>query len=373
LPRYHFDEFVLSPRRRLLLRGGSEIPLIPRYFDLLVFLVERRREAVHRRDIFDRVWSDVIVSDSALSQAIRTIRRALDDDPKEPRFIRTVSRHGYRFVYADVREEEENASEGDGPIKVAEAAAPARNTETSRQLDLRPPHVLALARWEGASLGGGLAGLVAGAIGGLILAAIPGSDASFALAPVLALIGAACGAAGGAGVGAGLAAAEAAPPSWRRAAMVVAGGIGGNVIGTAAQFLARWSLDALVGLRVEITGSFQGLVIGAAAGLGFGLATSVNETWLGGPLGGRRLRVAAVTAAVCGAAALLLAIAGQPLVGGTIHAIATATSGSHAALTPLGRLIGEPDFGPVSRAIIGTGEAVVFGLGLGLGLTRRPK
>src|SRR6185503_17629397 len=57
------------------------------------------------RDIFDRVWSDVVVSDSALSQAIRTIRRTLGDDSREPRFIRTVSRHGYRFVYDGVVEE----------------------------------------------------------------------------------------------------------------------------------------------------------------------------------------------------------------------------------------------------------------------------
>lgn len=98
MPRYRFGEFILSPRRRLLVRGGREQPLIPRYFDLLVFLIERRHEAVHRRDIFDRVWNDVVVSDSALSQAIRTIRRVLGDDSREPRFIRTVSRHGYRFV-----------------------------------------------------------------------------------------------------------------------------------------------------------------------------------------------------------------------------------------------------------------------------------
>ena len=108
VPRYHFDEFVLSPRRRLLLRGGREQPLIPRYFDLLVFLVERRHEAVHRRDIFDRVWTDVIVSDSALSQAVRTLRRTLGDDSREPRFIRTVARHGYRFVFSDVIEEEDD-------------------------------------------------------------------------------------------------------------------------------------------------------------------------------------------------------------------------------------------------------------------------
>src|SRR6187399_368092 len=96
---------MLSPRRRLLLRNGQEQPLIPRYFDLLLFLIERRAEAVHRRDIFDRIWTDVIVSDSALSQAIRTIRSVLGDDSRAPRFVRTVSRHGYRFVFEDVAEE----------------------------------------------------------------------------------------------------------------------------------------------------------------------------------------------------------------------------------------------------------------------------
>ena len=108
MPRYRFDIFTVSPRRRLLLRGDHEQPLIPRYFDLLVFLIERRHEAVHRREIFDRVWSDVIVSDSALSQAIRTLRRALADDSRDPRFIRTVSRHGYRFVFEGVIEESED-------------------------------------------------------------------------------------------------------------------------------------------------------------------------------------------------------------------------------------------------------------------------
>jgi DNA-binding winged helix-turn-helix (wHTH) protein len=107
VPRYRFSDFILSPRRRLLVRGNQEHPLIPRYFDLLVFLIERRHEAVHRRDIFDHVWNDVVVSDSALSQAIRTIRRTLDDDPREPRFIRTVSRHGYRFVFPEVYEEDD--------------------------------------------------------------------------------------------------------------------------------------------------------------------------------------------------------------------------------------------------------------------------
>ena len=95
--------------------------LIPRYFDLLVLLVECRDRAVHRQEIFDRVWADVIVSDGALSQAIRTLRRALGDDPREPRFIRTVSRHGYQFVHAGVSEEPESALAAAPPF-VAEAS-----------------------------------------------------------------------------------------------------------------------------------------------------------------------------------------------------------------------------------------------------------
>ena len=70
-------------------------------------------------------------------------------------------------------------------------------------------------------------------------------------------------------------------------------------------------------------------------------------------------------------AGLILTLSGRPLAGGTIHAIADAADGSRATLAPLGRLIGEPDFGPVSSAILACGEGAVFGLGIALGLTRR--
>ena len=103
--RYRFETFVLAPRRRLLLRGGSPVALIPKYFDLLVLLVRHRHEAVSKQTIFADVWSDVVVTDGALSQAVRTLRRTLGDNSKEPRFIRTVSRHGYQFVWSEVVEE----------------------------------------------------------------------------------------------------------------------------------------------------------------------------------------------------------------------------------------------------------------------------
>src|SRR5688572_1436816 len=103
--RYRFDPFLLSPAHRSLRSGDRDVPLIPRYFDLLVVLVTNRHRVVTRQEIFDRVWSDVVVSDGALSQAVRTIRRSLGDDPRDPHFIRTVSRHGYQFVATGVIEE----------------------------------------------------------------------------------------------------------------------------------------------------------------------------------------------------------------------------------------------------------------------------
>ena len=459
MPRYRFSDFILSPRRRTLIRQGLEQPLIPRYFDLLVFLIERRHEAVHRRDIFDNVWNDVVVSDSALSQAIRTIRRALGDDSREPRFIRTVSRHGYRFVYVDVVEEEDdgeplsparggrlqpdresppeggrhtpsidsllevmtraatNADEEEAQREAAEVLHSLGTAKALERLGTRPRHAVARAllrdtrwdtprggavpivgqpaplataaalitlrlrraariaatRWAAASFGGGLAGIVGGIGGGLLLVAAPGSAAPIAAVAVLAFIGMCCGAVGGAGVGAGLSVAESAFRSQRTVALVAGGAIGGGLVGGLVEWISRWSLEALVGLHVDIGGGLEGVVIGAAAGLGYAVTTSGGTGGFAAPRGGQRRRVAAAIAVACGVAALLLAASDRPLVGGTIHAIAHASHGSQVELTPFSRWIGEPDFGPVSRALIGTGEGFLFGLGLALGLTRRPK
>ncbi len=452
MPRYRFSEFVVSPRRRILVRNGRELPLIPRYFDLLVFLIERRREAVHRREIFERIWSDVIVSDSALSQAIRTIRRVLDDDSREPRFVRTISRHGYRFVFGEVVEEEDDGDwENVPPGLPATTSVPATvvdpfepllervtrasvspadeedqreaaellhalgTSEAIKRLGTRPRHAFArallrdtrwdtpqagpvpifgepaalttarelvglrlrraatfaAARWIGASVGGGLAGVTAGAAGGLILAAAPASNATIDLVPVLALIGGCCGAAGGAGVGAGLSVAESIARSQRVLALTCGAALGGGLVGLVAQSLGRWSLSTLVGVNVEIGGGLEGLVIGAAAGLGYSVSTLGSQGGLAAPRGRKRASVVALTAIACALAALTLTLSGRPLVGGTIHAIAQVSRGSQAALTPIARLIGETEFGPLTAALIGTGEGALFGIGLSLGLARR--
>jgi DNA-binding winged helix-turn-helix (wHTH) protein len=458
VPRYRFHRFLLSPRRRVLLRDGREQPLIPRYFDLLVFLVQHRHEAVHRRDIFDRVWSDVVVSDSALSQAVRTVRRTLDDDSREPRYIATVSRHGYRFVCEDVIEEPDDGDLGTPnpglavvpaaepppppappldafePLLAIVASVPALagdedqqreaaellhtlgTEEALRRLGTRPHHAAARAalrdtrwetpgagpvpilgapsplatawalvrlrlrraarvaavRWAGASAGAGVAGVIGGASGGLLLSLAPTSSAPLAVVPVLAVLGGACGAVGGAGVAAGLAVGETVARSRRALVLSAGGAAGGALVGLAAQWLGRSGLTALVGMHVDIGGGLDGLVLGAAAGLGYAAVTGAVLGGLPTPRGRERLRAAAAVGLACGLAALALTLAGRPLVGGTLHAIASAAQGSQMLLTPLARLIGEPDFGPVTSAIIGTGEGILFGAGLALGLTRRP-
>lgn len=345
--RYRFDQFTLFPGRRLLLQDGQEVPLIPKYFDLLVLLIERRHEAVHRREIFERVWADSIVSDSALSQAIRTIRRALGDDSKEPRFIRTVSRHGYRFVFDDVVEEREESGAAVHGASTGEIERPERTVAAPDVVVFGAP------LWVDAAMGGGLAGVVAGLVGGMVLTLAPGSTAPLALVPVLAVIGGSAGVVGGAGVGTGL---------WwltRRAAaaslirMVGGAALGGGVVGLSVQWLTRLGLLTVVGADVPIGGAVEGVVIGAAVGVG--LATSVGATTLQ-----RTWRVAAA----CGVAGVAVAAAGCVLVGGTLHAIAQATDGPRAMLAPLGQLLGESELGPRSRAIIACIECAVFGVGV---------
>lgn len=197
-----------------------------------------------------------------------------------------------------------------------------------------------------------------------MLAFAPGSSAPVALAPVLAVIGGGCGGLGGAGVGAGLGVAAALGSSRRILSSVLGAAVGGGLVGAAVQWLSRWALAALVGLELPIGGTVEGLAIGAATGL------AVAATDPSGSAPAPR-KMAVLAALACGTAGLLLTLSGRPLAGGTIHAIADSADGSRATLAPLGRLIGEPDFGPVSSAILSFGEGAVFGIGVALGLARR--
>ena len=434
------------------------MPLIPRYFDLLVLLVEQRDRAVTKQEIFDRVWADVAVSDSALTQAIRTIRRTLGDDPRDPRFVRTVSRHGYQFVFEPL-EVEEDAGPWPGDADPEDPAAPAgpepqvdpfatlvslllregihRGTtdeqrydaaialhelgtaEALRRLDERPGHedarailrdarwdapgagpvpllaarggwrtvaalvarrfrqamTLASARWAAAAVGAATAGTLAGLTGGLALRFVPGSETDAGVAVALAIVGAAAGALGGAGVGAGLAAAEAVARSARAVALATGGALTGLLTGWLAHYAARAVLAGVFGRDIPgLGGPIEGLVLGAATGVGYAMGTRrLRQGGMAAPRGWARWRVAGLTGVAAGLGAIALALAGRHLVGSSLDLTAGAFAGSQVGLEPLARLLGEERLRPVTRMVVSGFEGVLFGSGIAFGLTIRPR
>jgi len=83
---------------RLWGSAGDEVRLTPKAAAVLQVLVQHAGEPVSREALFASVWSDAVVSDDALTTCIQELRKALDDDAKQPRFIETRHRRGYRFV-----------------------------------------------------------------------------------------------------------------------------------------------------------------------------------------------------------------------------------------------------------------------------------
>jgi DNA-binding winged helix-turn-helix (wHTH) protein len=92
-----FGDFVLDRAARQLRRGEEALRLEPKAFELLDLLIRRRPEAVSKRDIRDRLWPDTFVSESSLTGLVGQIRHVLGDDPRQPRFVRTVHAFGYAF------------------------------------------------------------------------------------------------------------------------------------------------------------------------------------------------------------------------------------------------------------------------------------
>jgi DNA-binding winged helix-turn-helix (wHTH) protein len=92
-----FGDFVLDQGTRQLRRGEEERHLGPKAFELLELLVSQRPNVVTRERIRDRLWPDTFVSESTLATVVAEVRAALDEDPREPRLLRTVHRVGYAF------------------------------------------------------------------------------------------------------------------------------------------------------------------------------------------------------------------------------------------------------------------------------------
>ena len=98
-PIYHLAESVeVDTLRACLRQGDNEHYLRQQAFDVLVYLVEQRQKLVSKDELNQKIWKDTAVTDAALSQCIFEVRKALGDDSRQPRFIKTVPKLGYRFI-----------------------------------------------------------------------------------------------------------------------------------------------------------------------------------------------------------------------------------------------------------------------------------
>lgn len=96
--RLSFDSFELDESNARLTRAGQPVPLAPKALALLCELARHPGQLVTKEALLDAVWGHQYVSESNLKTTISEVRAALADDAKQPRYIETVSRRGYRFI-----------------------------------------------------------------------------------------------------------------------------------------------------------------------------------------------------------------------------------------------------------------------------------
>ena len=97
---YQFANVTVDRSRECVLRAGEERHLRQKAFQVLTILLERRGQLVSKDELFGTVWSNTAVTDDVLVQCVSEIRQAIGDDTRNPKFIKTVPKSGYRFIGA---------------------------------------------------------------------------------------------------------------------------------------------------------------------------------------------------------------------------------------------------------------------------------
>ena len=127
---YEFGDFSFDAEGKVLRRSGKPVPLTPKTLELLQVLIKNHGRIVEKEELMSELWADSFVEDSNLTFTVRQLRKFLADSAREPTYIETVPRRGYRFI-AEVRETtDDNFSKDDDkqafsqPIERNSAALP---------------------------------------------------------------------------------------------------------------------------------------------------------------------------------------------------------------------------------------------------------
>jgi Tol biopolymer transport system component/DNA-binding winged helix-turn-helix (wHTH) protein len=97
-PHYRFGDFIVDTDQKLLLRQDKELPLTPKLFETLLILVENSGRIVQKEQFMERLWPHTFVEEANLTSNIRQLRKSLGDNAREPHYIETVTKRGYRFI-----------------------------------------------------------------------------------------------------------------------------------------------------------------------------------------------------------------------------------------------------------------------------------
>lgn len=129
--RVRFDRYQFDTATARLWADDAEVHLTPKAASVLAVLIAHAGEPVSKDDLFRLVWPDTVVTDDSLITCIAELRRAFDDDARQPRFIETRHRRGYRFAASVVPAEDSQPVEQGTTIAVLPFAdmSPARDHE----------------------------------------------------------------------------------------------------------------------------------------------------------------------------------------------------------------------------------------------------
>ncbi len=100
---YEFENFRLDPREKVLFCDEKPLAVTPKVFETLQIFLEHPGRLLAKDELIQKLWQDRFVEESNLTFNIKMLRKALQDNPRAPRFIETVPRRGYRFI-AEVKE-----------------------------------------------------------------------------------------------------------------------------------------------------------------------------------------------------------------------------------------------------------------------------
>ena len=131
---FKFADVEVREREFCLVKGGEVLPVEPKTFRVLLYLLRNPQKLIAKEELLNAVWGDAAVTDSSLTRTIAQLRRLLGDEIRNPRYIETVATVGYRFLYKV--EISGDASGGPGTAVQANGLSEADIVETpaSRQI-----------------------------------------------------------------------------------------------------------------------------------------------------------------------------------------------------------------------------------------------